>query len=110
MLEKQPQSDVMRYFKSLMATSQIGGRMQHVYRHSDKFLSEEEMLPAQRVNCCEDNIATAALIAAVDTNEFILSIFLSEKVCVEISGERVTAPPPKCNNRPLGRAGGTGAL
>ena len=51
------------------------------------------MLPAQRVNCCEDNIATAALIAAVDTNEFILSIFLSEKVCVEISGEQVTAPP-----------------
>jgi hypothetical protein len=29
-LEKQPQSDVLRYFKGLMALSRIGGRMQHV--------------------------------------------------------------------------------
>jgi hypothetical protein len=31
MLDKQPQSDVMWYFKGLMANFQIGGRMQHVY-------------------------------------------------------------------------------
>jgi hypothetical protein len=30
MLEKQPQSDVLRYFKGLMALSRIGGRMQHM--------------------------------------------------------------------------------
>jgi hypothetical protein len=30
MLEKQPQSDVLGYFKGLMALSRIGGRMQHL--------------------------------------------------------------------------------
>jgi hypothetical protein len=36
MLEKQPQSDVLRYFKGLMALSRTGGQMQHVYGHADK--------------------------------------------------------------------------
>ncbi len=51
------------------------------------------MSPAQRVNCRADKLATAALITAVETNEFISSIFPSKKVCVEISGERVTGSP-----------------
>jgi hypothetical protein len=104
MLEKQPQSDVLRYFKGLMATSQIGERMQHVYGHADEFLSEEEMSPEQRVNCRADKLATAALIAAVDTNKFISSIFPLEKVCVEITGEGITGSPKN-----VGRAGRTSA-
>jgi hypothetical protein len=90
LLEKQPQSDVLHYFKGLMATSQIGGRMQHGYEHADEFLSEAEMYPSQQVNCHADKLATSALIAAVDANQFILSLFLSEKVCVTISEELVT--------------------
>jgi hypothetical protein len=43
MLEKQPQADVLRYFKGLMALSRIGGMMEHVYGHSDEYLSETEM-------------------------------------------------------------------
>ncbi len=93
MLEKQPQSDVLWYFKGLMASSHIGGRMQHVYGHADEYLLEAKMLPAQRVNCRADKLAMVALIAAVETNEFILSIFPLEKVCVEISGEQVTGSP-----------------
>jgi hypothetical protein len=38
MFEKQPQLDVYWYFKGLMASSRIGGRMQHVYGHADKYL------------------------------------------------------------------------
>jgi hypothetical protein len=87
MLEKQLQSDVLRYFKGLMASSRIVGRMQHVYGHTDKYLLEAKMLQAQQVNCQGDKLATAALIASVEANEFILSIFPSVKVCVEISGE-----------------------
>jgi hypothetical protein len=60
--------------------------MQHVYGHADKYLSEAEMSSAQRVNCRADKLATAALIAAVEANEFISSIFASEKLCVEIAG------------------------
>jgi hypothetical protein len=81
MMEKQPQSDVLGYFKGLMALSIIGGRMQHVYSHANKYLSEAEMSPAQRVNCRANKlVATAALIATVEANKFISSIFLSEKV------------------------------
>jgi hypothetical protein len=57
------------------------------------FLLEDAMSPAQRVNYSADKFAAAALIAAVETNEFILSIFPSKKVCVEISGETVTGSP-----------------
>ncbi len=70
--------------------------MQHVYGHADKYLLEAKISPAQRVNCRADKLGTAALIAAVETNEFISSIFLSEKVCIEIAGERVTGSPRKC--------------
>jgi hypothetical protein len=93
MLEKQPQSDVLWYFKGLMALSIIGGWTQHVYGHADKYLLEAEMSPAQRVNCRADKLATAALMAMVGANKFISSIFLLEKVCVEIAGERVTGSP-----------------
>jgi hypothetical protein len=93
MLEKQPQSDVLRYFKGLMASSRIGGWMQRMYSYAGKYLLEAEMSPAQQVNCQADKLATAALMAVVEANEFILSIFLSEKVFVEIAQERVTGPP-----------------
>jgi hypothetical protein len=93
MLEKQPQSDVLRYFKGLMALSRIRGQMQHVYSHTDKYLLEAEMSPAQQVNCRADKLATAALMTTVEANEFISSIFPSKKVCIEITGERVTGSP-----------------
>jgi hypothetical protein len=48
---------------------------------------------AQRVNCWADKLATAALIAAVEANEFISSIFRSEKGCIEIAKEWVTGSP-----------------
>ncbi len=93
MLEKQPQSDVLRYFKGLMALSRIGGRMQDVYGHSDKYLLEAEMSPAQQVNCRADKLATAALMAMVEANESISSIFPSEEVCIEIAGKQVRGLP-----------------
>jgi hypothetical protein len=76
-----------------MALSRIGGRMQHVYGHAEKYLSEAKMSPAQPINFWADKLATAALIAAVEANEFISSIFPLEKVCMEIAGEQVTGSP-----------------
>jgi hypothetical protein len=64
--------------------------MQHMYSHADKYLMQAEMSPAQRVSCRADKLATAALITMVEVNEFISSIFLLEKVCVEIARVRVT--------------------
>jgi hypothetical protein len=93
MLEKQPQSDVLQYFKGLLESSRIRGWMQHVYGHADEYLLEAKMSPAQKVNCRADKLATAAIIVAVDANDFISSIFLSEKVCVKIAGEWVTGFP-----------------
>ncbi len=51
------------------------------------------MSPAQQVNCRADKLATAALVAAEEANEFISSIFLLEKVCIEIAGEWVKGSP-----------------
>jgi hypothetical protein len=93
MLEKQPQSDVLWYFKGLMAFSRIGEQMQHMYSHADEYLLEAEMSPAEWVNCRADKRATVALMATVEANEFISSIYPSEKVCIEIAGERVTGSP-----------------
>ncbi len=93
LLEKQPQADVLRYYKGLMASSQIGGKMEHVYGHLDEYLSETEMTHEQRINCRADKQATAALLAAVESNQFIIIVFPSEKVYVEISGVRVTGSP-----------------
>ncbi len=67
--------------------------MQHVYSHTDKYLSEAKMSPVQRVNCWADKLSTATFIVAMKANEFISSISLLEKVCTEIAGERVTGSP-----------------
>jgi hypothetical protein len=93
MLEKQPQSDVLRYFKGLMALSRIEGQMQHAYGHADKYLSEAEMSPAKQVNCQADKLATAALMATLEANEFISRIFPLEKVSIEIAREWVMGSP-----------------
>ncbi len=67
--------------------------MQQMYGHADEYLLEAEMSPAQQVNCWADKLATTALMATVEANEFVPSIFLSEKVYVEIAGEWVTGSP-----------------
>ncbi len=46
MLEKQPQSDVLQYFKRCMTLPRIGGRMQHMYGHADEYLLEAEVSPS----------------------------------------------------------------
>jgi hypothetical protein len=51
------------------------------------------MSPAQWVNCRAEKLATVALIAAVEANEFISSIFPLKKICVEIAREWVTGSP-----------------
>ena len=45
--------------------------MHHVCGHADKYLLEAKMSPSQQVNFWADKLATAALIAAVEANEFI---------------------------------------
>jgi hypothetical protein len=93
MLEKQPQSVVLRYFKGLMALSRIGGRMHHVYGHADEYLLEAEMSPAQRVNCWADKLATLSLMAMVETYEFISSMFPPKRSSQRLPGNGLRGPP-----------------
>jgi hypothetical protein len=44
-----------------MASSRIGGRMQHVYGHIDKYWLESEMSPAQQANCRAYKLTPVAL-------------------------------------------------
>ncbi len=84
--------------------------MQHVYSHADEYLLDTEMSPAQQVNCRADKLATAALMAAVEANEFISSIFLPKKICVEITGEQVKGSPKNAITELLGRIGGASTV
>jgi hypothetical protein len=45
MLEKLAQVDVLRLFKLLISSSQIGGSMYHVRGHMDKLLRQDESRP-----------------------------------------------------------------
>jgi hypothetical protein len=98
MLEKQPQSDVLWYFKGLMASSRIRGWMQHVYGHADEYLLEAEISPAQRVNCWADKLATGTLIAAVEANEYISSISSHQKRLRGDCWGTGHGIPKKCNH------------
>jgi hypothetical protein len=75
-----------------MASSRIGGWMQHVYGHADKYLLEVKMFPST-VGKLPGRQTSNCSIAAVEANDFISSIFPLEKVCMEISGERVMGSP-----------------
>jgi len=45
-----------------MASSRIRGKMEHVYGHSDEYLSETEMSHDQQINCRADKLATSARV------------------------------------------------
>jgi hypothetical protein len=104
MLEKLPQSDVLQYFKGLMASSRIGGRMQQVYGHTDKYLLEAEMSPAQQVNCRANKLATAALIAMVEVNIHLKHLSVGKNLHRKCRGMGYGVSQ-KCNHRALGRTG-----
>jgi hypothetical protein len=110
-LEKKPQSDVLGYFKGLMTSSRIGGWMQHVYGHADKYLLEAEMSPAQRVNCRADKLATAALIAAAQWKQMILPQLSSRrKNSMWKSLGNGSWDPKKRNHGALRRTSSTGTV
>ena len=65
LVEKQVQADVLRPFKSLIAASNPGGRLYHIYSHSDKHTKEEDRTLEQRLNICADSLAGNALTNSV---------------------------------------------
>jgi hypothetical protein len=76
LLEKQAQSDILRYCKRLISTSHIGGRMTHVYGHTDRHLKESQMSLSQRVNVRANLLASETLMTAVVSQTFIVPKFL----------------------------------
>jgi hypothetical protein len=93
LLEKQTQSDVLRYFKQLILESQIGCTMVHVHGHMDKHLRQDQLTPLQRVNIRANELASSALMAALATQIFIKDLFPSEGVIVSIGTKRITGSP-----------------
>jgi hypothetical protein len=82
LLEKQAQSDILRYFKCLISTSCIGERMTHIYGHIDQHLKESQMSLSQQVNVRANLLASEALMTAVVSQTFIVPKFQQrELVC-----------------------------
>jgi hypothetical protein len=90
LIEKQAQSDVLRYFKQLMSESRISCTMVHVHGHMDKHLRQDQLTPLQRVNIRANGLASSALMAALATQIFVKDIFPSEGVLVSIGTMRIT--------------------
>ena len=105
MLKKQPQSNVLQYFKSRMATSWIGERTPgRVSVGGENVASAVGELPCWQTHnggthCCSSG------------HKWIHIEYLPvrKSLCGNLrrAGNRV---PLKCNHGPLGKAGGTGAL
>ena len=93
LLEKQAQSDVLRYFKQLISESRIGCTMVHVHGHMDKHLRQDQLTPLQRVNIRANELALSALMAALATQTFIKDLFPSEGMIVSIRTKRITDSP-----------------
>ena len=93
LLEKQAQADVLRYFKQLILESRIGCTMVHVHGHMDKHLRHDQLTLLQLVNIRADELASKALIAALETQKFIKDLFPLEGVTLSIGSKRITGSP-----------------
>ncbi len=102
MLEKQAQADILRLFKSLMLTSCIGGKMNHVHGHMDNLLSQDQLSIDQIVNCCADKLALEALVAGVATQSFITNTYPFEITRLTVKGVTVTGLPKTAITHYLG--------
>ncbi len=90
LLEIQAQSDVLRYFKNLVSTSQIGSKMYHIYGHTNQHLHQLQMSLAQQVKVRADKLASSALMEALTTQTFIRSLSSSKGVSLKIGETRIT--------------------
>jgi hypothetical protein len=105
LLEKQVQADVLRPFKRLIAVSKPGGRLYHIYSHSDKYTREEDRSLEQRLNIRADRLAGDALTNSVKNNTFIniTNSFPMEKATVSVGGRRINGSPKAAIYKSWGR-------
>jgi hypothetical protein len=105
LLEKQVQADVLRPFKRLIAVRKPGGKLYHIYSHSDKHTREEDMSLDQRLNIRADKLAGNALAHSVENNSFIniTSSFPMEKVTISVGGCRINGSPKVAIYKSWGR-------
>ena len=105
LLEKQVQADILRPFKRLISDGKPGGRLYHIYSHSDKHTKEEDWTLEQRLNIRADRLAGNALTNSVANNRFINSkcSFPTEKVTISIAGGKITGSPKEAIYKNWGR-------
>jgi hypothetical protein len=107
LLEKQVQAGVLWPFKRLIADCKPGGRLYHIYSHSDKHTrDEEDRTLEQRLNIHTDNLAGNALTYSVKNNTFInitSSFPRMKKVTISIGGCRIYGSPKVAIYKSWGR-------
>lgn len=87
---KQPQADVLRYYRELVKSAQFRCKMYHVHGHLDEFLSYDEMTPEERLNCDCDKLAGIALHDTVEGGEYISRVLPGEDIVVHVESMKVT--------------------
>ena len=88
--EKQCQADLLRFLKHLIGLSRVGGKLRHVHAHCGKYTHQEDMTLDQCINVCAGEIVGKALIAAIEENNLITSVFPLEKIVLQVAGRQVS--------------------
>jgi hypothetical protein len=105
---KQSQADVLRYYHQLVCLCPFRCKMFHVHGRLDRYLSREEMTPAERLNCDCDELAGTALHSVVESGEYMLNELPNEDIVVSIYACKVTGSYERAITRhwgdKLGRA------
>jgi hypothetical protein len=90
MPEKQPQADVLRYYKRLVRDAPFRSRMFHVYGHLRELLEWDEMTLEEQINDECDQLAGEALAACAQTHDFIERVFPDEDLVVSVDGQKIS--------------------
>jgi hypothetical protein len=95
LVEKQSQVDVLALLLKLMRElpPTMTTSYKHVKGHLDKHLREDQLSLEQRENVTADKLAKAALMAGVETENYINSCFPFESITMSVGGRKVTRSP-----------------
>jgi len=97
--EKQAQADMLRCLKQLVIEQPLVVNFHWVPSHQDDHKKWKDLTPLERINVIVDKLAKKSLLAAIQEQEFISSIFPFQHLRVELGGEIVTGSPRKAFER-----------
>jgi hypothetical protein len=89
--EAQKQADIIRCFRSILASLPFQIIYEHVYGHQDDSIPWSQLTLFQQLNVIVDKLAKDALVWAIRNNTFISSCFPYESLRIFVNGVKITS-------------------